>query len=147
MMRKLIVIALVLLNVACHAPKNTENCHYSIGLKNKTDRALFVNAYSDTILKSYMDPRNDAYNSRLLPYAGHNNVEIGDIHFIRNCHPICIEDLVKQGEKFHFFVYDSIKLGNKKWDSVQRHYLIAKRFDLTLNDLKKMNWVITYDGK
>jgi hypothetical protein len=145
-MRKLIM-AIIFLNIACHAPKDTNDCHYKIKFKNNTDRVLFIDSSSDTILESYMDPRPYYVNTVVLPRAGNNNIELGRIPFIRNGRPMCIEDLYKDDEKLYVFVYDSIVLGNKDWDEVKKNYLLTKRYDVTVEELRKTNFTIEYNGE
>lgn len=145
-MRKLI-IAILFLNIACHTPTDTNNCHYSVKFKNNTDKVLFIDSSSDTILQSYMDPREYYEDTNVLPHAGNNNIKMGSIYFIRNGRPMCIEDLYKPNEKLYVFVYDSIALGNKDWNEIKKNYLITKRYDFTIEELRKMNFTIEYDGK
>src|SRR5882724_5922188 len=46
--------------------------------------------------------------------------------------------------KLEIFVFDVDVLRNVPWDSIAKNYLILKRYDLTLDSLKKMNWLIQY---
>lgn len=144
-MKKLIIVTLFL-SVACHAPKDTENCHYSIKFKNNTDGVFFIDQSSDTTIDA-KDIRRDPFYKSVRAYAGNNNVEIGGIHFIRNGRPMCIEDLYKPDEKLYVFVYDSIALGNKDWDEVKKNYLVTKRYDFTIEELRKINFTIDYNGE
>ena len=144
-MNKLIVL-LLFLCFAC-TPKDTNNCHYSIKFINNTDKALFIDSSSDTILKSYMDPREYFENTHVLPYAGNNRIELGSICFIRNGRPMCIEDLYKGEKKVSVFVYDSLILGKKDWNDIMINYLITKRYDFTIEELRKINFTIKYNGE
>jgi hypothetical protein len=142
---RILIVTIIFLNIACHAPKDTENCHYKIKFKNNTDKVLFVDYSSDTIIYN-KDIRRDPFYKSVSAYAGNNNIELGRITFITNGRPMCIEDLYKPDEKLYVFVYDSIALGNKNWDEVKKNYLVTKRYNLTLKQLKAMNFEITYDG-
>ena len=42
------------------------------------------------------------------------------------------------------FIFDSHTLENTPWDTVRKNYLILKRYDLSYDDLVKMDWTITY---
>jgi len=42
------------------------------------------------------------------------------------------------------FILDSQVLKTTPWEKVQQDYLVLKRYDLGLEDLKRMNWTITY---
>ncbi len=154
-MRKFIT-AIIFLNIACHAPKDTENCHYKIKFKNNTDKTLYIDFGTDTILTIYQknlieasdfDPRLDAFHTKISAYAGNNNVEIGGIYFTPNGRPMCIEDLYNPDEKLYMFVYDSIVLGNKDWNEVKKNYLVTKRYDFTIDELRKTNFTIDYNGE
>lgn len=145
-MKKIIIVSFLF--AACHAPKDTPNCHYSIKFKNNTGKVLFINSASDTILESYMDPREEYHQDmKVLPHAGNSTVELGRISFIRNGRPMCVEDLYKPNEKLYVFVYDSIELGNKDWNEVKKSYLVTKRYDFTIDELRKMNFMIDYNGE
>jgi hypothetical protein len=142
-----LILAILFLNMACHEPKDTENCHYSIKFKNNTDKALFINSSSDTILQGYMDPRMYPEDTNVPPYAGNDKVKIGEIRFVRNGKPMCIENLYKSDEKLYIFIYDSIELGNKDWNEVKKNYMVTKRYDYTFNELQKNNFTINYNGE
>jgi hypothetical protein len=42
------------------------------------------------------------------------------------------------------FIFDAQVLENTPWDTVKAKYIILKRYDLSLDDLNKLNWTITY---
>jgi len=42
------------------------------------------------------------------------------------------------------YVFDAHVIETTAWDSVKANYLVLKRYDLSLDDLKRMNWTITY---
>lgn len=46
--------------------------------------------------------------------------------------------------KGSFFVFDATVLETTNWDTVRAKYLILKRYDLTLDSIKKMGYTITY---
>lgn len=137
------LLFLVLLVISC-TPKDTKNCHYKIKFKNNTDKALFIETSSDTILYNYSDPRPYGANTLVKAKAGNGSVEIGTAYFQRNGKPMCIEDLYKNNDRIYLFVYDSVALGNKNWEEIARDYLIAKRFDFSLNELSKTDFTVEY---
>jgi hypothetical protein len=142
-MKKLILL-FILLNIACNSPKDRDDCHCGIKFKNNTDRVLFIRSSSDTILQNYMDPRENSFQHSILPYAGKGNIELGNLRFLRNGSPMCVETLYKNDEKIYIFIHDSIALGNKEWNEVRKNYIVTKRYDLTINELKKLNFTIEY---
>jgi hypothetical protein len=46
------------------------------------------------------------------------------------------------GRKLQVFVFEIVDDNN--WDSVKTNYLVKKRFDLSVDDLKAINWTIAY---
>jgi hypothetical protein len=42
------------------------------------------------------------------------------------------------------FIYDAKTLETTPWDSIRKNYLILKRFDLTLQSLENLNWIISF---
>lgn len=42
------------------------------------------------------------------------------------------------------FVFDADTVDLLPWDRVRREYKILRRYDLTIEDLRQLNWTITY---
>ncbi len=42
------------------------------------------------------------------------------------------------------FVFDSYVMTNLPWEQVKNEYLVLKRYDLSLDDLNRMSWTISY---
>ncbi|MFN8208940.1 MAG: hypothetical protein U0T82_16260 [Bacteroidales bacterium] len=42
------------------------------------------------------------------------------------------------------FIFDAQLLDSTPWDTVKAKYLVLKRYDLSLDDLNRMNWIINY---
>lgn len=42
------------------------------------------------------------------------------------------------------FIFDAETLESTPWDTVVANYLILKRYELTLQELNDMNWIVTY---
>lgn len=47
-------------------------------------------------------------------------------------------------KKTCFFVYDKDLILKAPWDSIRDNYLILKRYDLSYDDIKMLNWTISY---
>ena len=47
------------------------------------------------------------------------------------------------GKKLQVFVF-TIPVNDNNWDSVRNNYLVQKRYELTVDDLNTMNWVVSY---
>lgn len=48
------------------------------------------------------------------------------------------------GYKLIVFLFDRSIVETVPWDTIKKNYLILKRYDLSLEDLERMNWTITY---
>jgi hypothetical protein len=42
------------------------------------------------------------------------------------------------------FIFDETTLKIVPWDTVRKNYMILKRYDLSLEDLVRMDWRVTY---
>jgi hypothetical protein len=42
------------------------------------------------------------------------------------------------------FIFDAEVIETEEWSDVVHSYKVLKRYDLSLADLKRMNWTITY---
>ncbi len=42
------------------------------------------------------------------------------------------------------FFFDASVIENTPWDTVKSQYLVLKRYDLSYDDLVRMDWIITY---
>ncbi len=45
---------------------------------------------------------------------------------------------------FVLFYYDENIVNTIPWDTIRTKYMILKRYDLSIEDLERMNWTITY---
>lgn len=45
---------------------------------------------------------------------------------------------------FVLFYYDENIVNTIPWDTIRANYMILKRYDLSYEDLERMNWTITY---
>ena len=47
-------------------------------------------------------------------------------------------------QKLIILIFDGNTIETVPWDTIRKKYLVLKRYDLTLDSLKKLNWVVTY---
>jgi hypothetical protein len=47
-------------------------------------------------------------------------------------------------DTLQIFIYDYATFKNNSWDTIVSKYLILKKYDLTLDSLEKLNWIIKY---
>ena len=130
----LIVISTVLLSANYCTDK--ENCHNTIVLKNNSDNAIYFErsyTYPDTILRD-AGLVKDPNNYKIEKYSENTSDTRGCYEYImQNDYPIIM-----------LFIYDAQTLETTPWDTVAKNYLVLKRYDLSLTDLQRMNWTITY---
>jgi hypothetical protein len=48
------------------------------------------------------------------------------------------------GQIYHYFFLDKEVVDTVPWDTIRSKYLILKRYDVSFDDMEKMNWTITY---
>lgn len=91
-------------------------------------------AYPDTTLRSEDNPINSPETNSVLAGA-------------------TLTNRIKQGGwegefKYHdtlmIFIFDETTLKTIPWDTIRKNYMILKRYDLSLEDLVKLDWIVTY---
>jgi hypothetical protein len=124
-----VIICLSLLY--CHQPK--EDYPLKFEILNNSDSSIyfaFSDAFPDTSLsKIYPIPYYQGNLwQKLLPHTGKNEVT-PDF----NLH-----------SKTFIFIFDANAIETTPWDTIVKHYNILKRYQLTKDDMEKLDWVITY---
>lgn len=61
----------------------------------------------------------------------------------RDCIEIAFKDLISS-DTLMVYVFDAETLEITPWDTVKANYMVLKRYDLSLEDLKKSDFTITY---
>ena len=133
------VILTLLLCTAC--PKvDTENCHYSITIINDSNLDIYFRTSSDTFGTAYSA-------SAMVGNAAFWKVNSHDSK--KDYERSCIEYLFTIGTSFHngtyglldslrVYIFDALVLEQ------ELKYKTLKRYDLTLEDLRKLDWTIVY---
>ena len=134
------VIKNLLLSWICVAntcgPKESEICHKTIRFSNDSKRDVRVNMGSESLDKFFYTAKHEMFkvksseqeNSRALSGSG------------------CIEHIYKDamGLPRNLYVFDAALIEKTSWDVVVRDNLVLKRYELSLEDLQRLNWRITY---
>lgn len=137
----ILVVALSAINSTCE--HESDNCHYYIAIQNNSNKAIYVinsKGYPDsTYFKYGPNPVLSSHIYKVLPGETNTN----------NKGRECIEDLWEylyesSGNKMMYYIFDAQTLETTPWDTVCKKYLVLKRYDLSLADLQRMNWTITY---
>jgi len=135
---KLSLLLIVCITVAC-LHKDTDICHFSIKFTNKSEKILYV--------REHIDLFPDPFDIRKLSYFTPTQKDIKcckenkSALFSRSC----IEDKFGRVIDTNFvYIFDAAVVENTSWEVIARDYLVLKRYDLTLEDLQRLNWKITY---
>lgn len=126
-------LALVFLSATCI--RDNQNCHTMLEIINNSEKAIYFHpsaGYPDTLTLDYN------------PSVAGDYFKIEKSSRKKDVYRSCIEGEFLISTKIIYFIYDAQTLETTPWDTVKSKYLILKRYDLTLQDLKDMNWTITY---
>jgi len=130
----IICAQLVLISSSCK--KDSSYYDYRLKVINKSDKTIDVDyskVFPDTTINSvpyfYHNAGKATPNGTVTLVRGGTweNAFKGDIH-----------------QKLIVFIFDASIVDSTPWDTIRKKYLILKRYDLTLEDLQKVNWSITY---
>lgn len=136
------LIIFILLSICSTCKREKENCHYKITVLNKTSKSIYIeecNGFPDTTYFKYEpNPVLDSYSFKVE--AGETSTRAINS---RDCIEYNFENLYKTGTMM-IFVFDAQVLETTPWDTIKKKYMVLKRYDLSLEDLKRMNWTITY---
>ena len=136
----ILMITSLFLNQACGDKE--KDCHKTITFKNATADTLYVvssSQYPDTSTFSGIpNPVLDPNFTKVLPNESNTQVL-----WRRDCIELAFKDLIPS-DTMMIYVFDAKVLEGNTWETVKSNYLVLKRYDLSLDDLNRMNWTITY---
>jgi len=130
-----ITVWMVLLASSCN--KEDENCHKRINIVNNSDSAIYYYLsfrYPDT-LTLYPNPTSDPHTFLIEHNSEKRDFYMGCFEGAINANP---EGIIM------YFIYDANTLETVPWDTVVKHYMILKRYELSVEDLISTNWTVTY---
>ena len=146
---KILLLALICMAITCDPiPKESENCHTAIKFSNNSEKDLRVR---DIFLHYILFP--DPLNIKGLSYTARNDIyvvksgEQDNRKATLGSGTTCIEDIFKREgytDTIFVYVFDAAVVENTPWEVVTRDYLVLKRYDLTLENLQRLDWKITY---
>jgi hypothetical protein len=128
-MNILIILSILLCGASCE--KLVDHV-YSIKVRNNTnDTLLFYESYN------YPDSsivQNKPILTRIYPkdYSHLDSKKDWD------------EILVPPKDTISIFILNKDTVDRYSWDKIRNDYNVLKRYDLSLDDLKNLNWTITY---
>ena len=138
---KLLLVSLTCMATAC-VSKESENCHLAIEFSNNSDMTLYVKDDSFYLVDS-PDPFDIRKRSYFHP--GQKNIKSHSVSkdaiSSRNCWEYSFRSAI---EMLYIYVFDAAVVENTPWEVIARDYLVLKRYDLSLEDLQKLDWRVTY---
>jgi len=136
----ILMITSLFLNQACGDKE--DNCHKTITFKNVTTDTLYVtSSYKFPDTTTFTGIPNPVLNpnfTKVLPNESNTQVLWG-----RDCIELAFKDLIPF-DTMMIYVFNAKVLEGNTWETVKANYLVLKRYDLSLEDLQRMNWTITY---
>jgi hypothetical protein len=137
-------IIIVLPFISCGPYENSNNCHHKITIVNNYKTAIYVDAsylYPDTIDFHYSGLKDNAHIYKILS----NKQSDKPLNILRDCWEIQFKTKsILPSDTLMIYVFDAEIIENIPWSTIANGYMILKRYDLSLEDLAKLNWTITY---
>lgn len=136
-MKKIIVLIVILLSVVSCENVIGES-FYSIAVKNKSSSEIRV-YIADNALHHYPDTLLPILKPSLQKAAVNRSV-----YFTSQ---ISWEDILKKipSNILSVYIIDNEVYENESWDSIRIHYKVLNRLDLSIEELKDLDWKITYE--
>jgi hypothetical protein len=134
-------MSFLFLALTCY--RESDNCHVTINLRNDSNMRIYIKVegfYPKTYIHFDVTGKEA------------HEVNPGDINNKGLKARSCYEDALRYNsynsyfpaDTIMVFVYDAELVENTPWERVEREYLILKRYDLSLQDLQNLNWLLTY---
>ncbi len=140
-MNFILLICFLMMSSTCENDKK-DKCHKIIKMVNQSDKAIYAEytfGYPDTTYFKY-EP-----NPTLSPEV--HKVSPGETNTIALWSRSCWKDKFDAyipSDTLMIYVFDAEVLETTPWDTVVSNYMVLRRYDLSLQDLKNIDWTITY---
>ena len=119
---------------SCCSYKESSECHNNFIFKNNSKIDVFVYKTNDVGLNYYKPDTN----STLRIKAGMTSE---DRYKLRRC--FCYEnELIK--DSIYLYVIDPKDINTIPWDSIKKNMIVLEKYNLGLEEMQKLNWVVTY---
>ncbi len=146
-MKRLFILAMPIIGLLCTAircaDKEGENCHLKVKISNNSQKKLRVN-YDICNIKYPCGIGSLSYTAKGEMYLVGSNEQNNDWAISQLG---CIENLFnREGSSgiLNIYIFDAEVIENTPWETVVRDYLVLKRYDLSLSDLQRLDWLVTY---
>lgn len=142
-MNFILLICFLMMSSTCENNKK-DDCHETITFINNSTNELYVHpsgSYPDTLALKNEFP-NPALNPDLYKIKSNesNYKALGR----RDCYELAFGSSIIPSDTLMIYVFDAKVLETTPWDTVVSNYMVLKRYDLSLQDLRNKNWTITY---
>jgi len=121
--------------------KEDDECHKSILFVNNCENSIYIlwdTSYPDTVYFGHGPGPEVESANLILPHE----TSLKPIQE-RSCWEEIIAGDRIPSDTLMVFVFDAY-IENTDWSDVVNDYMVLKRFDLSLEDLEKMDWTIAY---
>lgn len=134
--------SLLFLGSTCN--KEKIDCHKTITIFNNSKKDIYVlcdTQYPDTLyFGHFSSPASDSSKYKVPANSSSDNPLRN-----RDCweNDFTYGDLIAS-DTLMVYVFDANVVETVDWADVVHYYMVLKRYDLSMEDLKSMNWTITY---
>ena len=138
-----LVIPLALVLSAGTCKKETASSHFKIPFRNNSSKAVYAawdGSYPDTIAFRF---------GNIVGFPQYYKVESGqtNVSALTTGSAGSFENILQyqiSSRKIMIYVFDAAIIENTPIDTIKKNYMVLKRYDLTLEDLRAKNWIIEY---
>jgi hypothetical protein len=105
-------------------------------ITNNSNSTIYFNdsfAFPDTTIRIEYNPVDSPETNSIQPGATRSNRMRGSW-----------EGKFEFRDTLMIFIFDETTLKTVPWDTIRKNYMILKRYDLSLEDLVRMDWRVTY---
>jgi len=139
-MKKLcIIVGLIGLFFSSCEKEDTENAHYRIRFNNDSDYwigGLYDPYYPDTTINYPWFP-TDSTKCKIQPKE---SLIITNGHFKSTFESF----FSSTNDTLMFYIFDYKVLTTNKWAEVRDNYMVTQRYDLSLDDLRRLDWKLSF---
>ena len=143
------LIAILLIVNSCQPVKDTDNCHYRIGFTNNSHDIVFVDFGFETLSKyAPLKPSSGNEHTNIVYPKTYNDQALFNYG---SGVPQCIEGKFnpkynKTG-KIYIYVFKAEIFDKYDSNHINENNLYERRYALTLEDLKELDFKIVYTGE
>ena len=120
--------------------KETANCHFNIYVKNNSNKPIYIYGYYDY-------PDSSLKNKNYNPAVSGEYYKVKPSERTNIYRRSCYEGVFKisiPSDTIMVYIFDAQTLETTPWETVKKNNLYLKRYDLSLQDLRNLNWRINY---